>query len=733
MDSEEKIINNQYILEAKNYIKPYRPNLVLKELKKIQDISTLNSYELWEFYILKSKGLCKINQYPSALEMAEKALQLAKKSENTPYIIESLVAKGTAEFRMGKNKECFESIQQIKSGISDYPTSSPKEIELLKEQFYMLSSYYHFQTLNKDQFLECNQKRLEICQKYDMKYELGEVYHNLGVSYYMKGELLKSLKYYKQSKDLSKQTKNYNQMAYCLGNIGKIYSTLGELDLALDFYKKSLSILRKIKNKYVLGAFSNAIGTIYIQKSNLEKSMEFFQQGYEIVKKLGNNLNIAGALFKIIENLILQDNIMSAEDYFKELEQIASQDDNRRIQFTYKFALALILKRKGGSRNIVRAGDIIRNLLSIDDLKNDPLLNLKYCELLFEEIAKTNEEEILDEIKRLLDNLDQIANMSRSIDLNAKIKLLQAKFELITLSFDQAQKNFVTGQKIARKFNLTRLERKISQEYDNFLLSYNKWNEMKDKKSILSKRFNLSSIEDILQLTMNYKDIEGIDSSAETSKLLEIVSDNEDSNLKFYPTNTNEKEIILDIKSIQTKFNTESADRIKHENNTIIMNRIGNETVYYVLEGNTYEAQKNLQQFLDEIVVSQKMLESKDLPFNIRKVIEIVNDSDNLIKQKESSKEILEKNDLITAPHRFNILYCLFDNGRMNWTDLKNRLKLTSGNLDYHLSVLQERGWILKDEEYKDRYIQFIEISDYGRAEFKKYIEKITEMCHQVI
>ena len=69
----------------------------------------------------------------------------------------------------------------------------------------------------------------------------------------------------------------------------------------------------------------------------------------------------------------------------------------------------------------------------------------------------------------------------------------------------------------------------------------------------------------------------------------------------------------------------------------------------------------------------------------------------------------------------------------MNWIELKNKLKLTSGNLDYHLSVLQKKGWIIKNEEYQERILQFINISDYGRIEFKKYLEKISQMCHQLI
>ena len=174
----------------------------------------------------------------------------------------------------------------------------------------------------------------------------------------------------------------------------------------------------------------------------------------------------------------------------------------------------------------------------------------------------------------------------------------------------------------------------------------------------------------------------------------------------------------MDIDSIRNKFDTNSVDRIKFENNTIIMNRIGNEIIYYVLEGNTYQGQQNLQRFSNDIAISQKMLESKGLPFNIRKVIEIVKNSEKLIKQKENSNQILEKNDLITSPHRFNILYCLFDNGRMKWTELKNKMKLTSGNLDYHLSVLQKKGWIIKDKEFQERILQFIDISEYGRVEF---------------
>ncbi|WP_371805098.1 tetratricopeptide repeat protein [Candidatus Lokiarchaeum ossiferum] len=732
MNFGKKNNENQHLKAARQCSMEQRHETVLTELEKIQELDQLSPVDQCEFFILKSKALNKLNQYHEALDLAEKGLTLAMKGNSTLMLVESLTAKGTAEFRLGKNDECFESIQQIKKVILSDIESSQQERDLLYNHFYYLSSLYHYQHLHKDKLLESNQKRLEICEKYGLKYELGEVYHNLGVAYYLKGELLKSIRYYKKSIELSKLTKNFNQLAYCLGNTGKIYSTLGELDIALDYYQQSLDILKKIKNEYLLGAFSNAIGEIYMQKGNLPKSMEYFQNGYQLVKKLGNNLNIAGAYFKIVENFTLQKDYEAAEMYFKELEQIAKTDDNRRIKLIYDFAHALFLKSKGGSRNIVRAGDILRNLMKIEDLQNDPPLHLKYCELLFEELAKSNEEYILDEIKILLEKLESIANSCNSQELKAEIKLLQAKFDLITFNFDRAQKNFIKGQRIACKYDLVRLERKISHEYDKFLQYYDKWTDFQNHQSEISDRLKFASIDDILQLTLKTKEIDSFENSIETSKLLEIVSDNDDSNLKFYSTIDDAKEINLDIQSIREKFESNSVDRIKFDNNTVIMNRLGTETIYYVLEGNTYEAQQNLQRFSQDIVLLQELLKSKGLPFSIKKVIEIVKDSDNLIKQKEFSQEILEKNDLITAPHRFNILYCLYDYGRMNWTDLKNKVQLTSGNLDYHLSVLQKKGWIIKDEEYQDRFLQFVDISEYGREEFAKYTEKISLMCQQV-
>lgn len=723
---------NQHILDAKQLCKNDKPHLALQELEKIEDLSRLTSRDLIDFHIIKSESLCKLNQYPLALKLAEKGLKLAKQHNNTSYIINALVAKGIAEFRLGKHKECYNSIQEIDHLIEEDSKSSVKDKDLMKERLYNLSTLYYYQSLDLDNFLETNQKRLEICKKYNMIRDLGNVYHNLGVCHTLRGEFLKAIRYYKKSIEISKQTENYTQLAYCLGNTGRIYAYLGDLDLALGYYQQSLDILKEKNNEYLLGAFSNALGTIYIQKGDLEKSMEYFQQGYKLVKKLGNNLNIAGALFTMIDNYLLKKDLESAEKYFHELEIIANQDDNRRIQFTYKFAKALVLKAKGGTRNTVRSGDLFRELLMIKDLKGEPYLRLRYCELLFEEIKASDEEEILVEIKQVLEQLNQIATNSRSFDIKGEIKLLQAKFDLINFSFDQAQKNFIAGQKIARKFDLRRLEWKISQEYDKFLKEYDNWNEMKRRNSALSERLEFSSIDDALKLSLKKKEIELSETLSEISKLLIITSNGENSKVNIYSADKNLKEIRLDFNSLRSKFETDSVDRIMHENNTIIKNQLGNDTIYYVLEGDTYQAKENLENFTYSIIISQRLLESKNLPFNVRQVVEIVKDSDNLIKGKGNNIEVLEKNDLITAPYRFNILYCLYENGPMNWTDLKNKLDMTSGNLDYHLSMLQKKGWIVKNEEYHDRMIQIIDISDFGKEEFRKYINKMSQICQQV-
>jgi predicted transcriptional regulator len=46
--------------------------------------------------------------------------------------------------------------------------------------------------------------------------------------------------------------------------------------------------------------------------------------------------------------------------------------------------------------------------------------------------------------------------------------------------------------------------------------------------------------------------------------------------------------------------------------------------------------------------------------------------------------------EILSNPIRIKIIELLFENGSLSFTELKNELKISTGSLYYHLSVLSE-------------------------------------------
>ncbi len=81
------------------------------------------------------------------------------------------------------------------------------------------------------------------------------------------------------------------------------------------------------------------------------------------------------------------------------------------------------------------------------------------------------------------------------------------------------------------------------------------------------------------------------------------------------------------------------------------------------------------------------------------------------------------KNNVLGNPIRLGVMIYLLPRGKAFFKELVNVLEVTPGNLDSHLRTLEKSGYVKTKKVIADRPRTFVEITDIGIEETKKYLE----------
>ena len=98
----------------------------------------------------------------------------------------------------------------------------------------------------------------------------------------------------------------------------------------------------------------------------------------------------------------------------------------------------------------------------------------------------------------------------------------------------------------------------------------------------------------------------------------------------------------------------------------------------------------------------------------------------------EKSHEILKSSDIIKVPHRFNIMLLLYSHNKIGFTVLRKLLHLTAGNLEHHLKVLKDNGWVKEKTVFSFRPLLVIGITETGRINFQTQALKLKQLLDHI-
>jgi DNA-binding MarR family transcriptional regulator len=87
---------------------------------------------------------------------------------------------------------------------------------------------------------------------------------------------------------------------------------------------------------------------------------------------------------------------------------------------------------------------------------------------------------------------------------------------------------------------------------------------------------------------------------------------------------------------------------------------------------------------------------------------------------------------IIHEKGRLPIMSLLAANNELSFTELRDTLKMTDGNLSVHLKTLQEAGYVAMTKSYLNRRpLTTCALTPAGREAFTRYVDLLAEIVRQ--
>ena len=432
-----------------------------------------------------------------------------------------------------------------------------------------------------------------------------------GFYHYNRGDLNLAIKALRNSLELSKQIKN---MAYLipsvLNQMGFVFSAKGELETALKVCNETLQFIKESVSPYryrgILANTYRCLGNTLYRQGKLDLAIENYEKVLEI--QWTGAVSIPWTCLSLVQLYLDKNSPKKAEEYLERLKEFQAQNYYPVIKLYIQLSRARILKFNKRIQNLAESEKILKQLIeqATFTLVFRIFIIVELCDLLLIELQITDDIEILDEIDTFISQLLKIAEKQHSFSALAQARLLQGKLALIRMNLGDARRFLIQAQQMADEHGLQVLAQAISKEHDKLLGQLDIWENLNKIKAPISERLKLASIDETFDHLLEKRVLKTPELIEEEPISLLIMDRGGNTYFNHsFIENWDFSDLFSAFMSAFNSFSSEvfskSIDRIKIDENVILMKPIKMFLLCYVIKGQSYPAQQKLARFSDAI------------------------------------------------------------------------------------------------------------------------------------
>lgn len=434
--------------------------------------------------------------------------------------------------------------------------------------------------------------------------ELAKTYNILGWSFAANGKFETAKLHFKKALEITARSNLRPTAVAVMNNLATIEQETGELDIALEHYEKCVIINSELKRIIAQAINFYNIGTTYAAKGDLSNALKHHKKALKLIVEKDDTFTIAQILHEIVVISLESNDTKTATKYLKQLHELADESKDWRAVLHFEVSKAVSMRYSGEIDNQDEVKRIFEKYIQADEtpfsMKAYLMLNL--CDILLCEAKETQEEKIIDDVRKIVTDLDEIAFKQKSYALQAQVIFLRAKVALIELGPKEARRLMHRAQTIAQEKGLVRVAQKISHDYDNLLGKLEEWSKLQKQGTTLRERVELSAIDDTIGSLIRKR---GDDTSDDPEEPVMLLFIQKEEGLTVYTKDfQDESEVDKDLFGaflsalntfVKEALSTENiVERIKVGNYTLAMTPIKSLILCYVFRGYSYHAIQKL-------------------------------------------------------------------------------------------------------------------------------------------
>jgi tetratricopeptide (TPR) repeat protein len=424
--------------------------------------------KLIELRLIKSRYNVLIGKYQEALDDIDLILNKAKQLQNDIIIIDIYLVRCETLHFLGKYDIFIKNINLIELLIREIPQEGQSfmkqsaKLEQLKGRYHTTQGEYNkalkhlFQSKELYNKLNLNlglartlnlmagiywregdikksteilELALDIFKQLGNKKMLSLTLNNLGILNHMVGDYDFAIQNFKLALNISIKNDDIQNQGKCHMNLGYTHLIIGELDLAQTNFFESLDLNEKIKNTHdIAGCYSN-LAHLASAKGNFEEAIEFFKKSIKVYKTISLGPLYLDPLVGIIIASIDFNLKSKAEEHQKELEKLFQQYGTFKIQFLKDITNAYYLKNYGNEEEIIKAKQIFIDRYEDSNIEFNWRIFcvLNYCDIIIKLSEDSNQNNTLNEIKKLMLNVLKLAKSAVSFRIFACTNLYNSR------------------------------------------------------------------------------------------------------------------------------------------------------------------------------------------------------------------------------------------------------------------------------------------------------------------
>ncbi len=213
-----------------------------------------------------------LENYERSLEWLNKALDLARKTNNSNGICDALKELGNVYWRLGKHDVAFEHAQQ----------SLDLALEI-KDRKREASGLFFLASISSEKgnyagSHEFFEKSLAISREINDTRRIGSTLLNWGTTYYYEGDYATAEKYISESLVFYREIGDKRTIAISLNNLGNIFYLIPDYRTAEKYYTDSLKLGREIDDRYIKSISLASLGITAFQQGRYDEAGTYYEE-----------------------------------------------------------------------------------------------------------------------------------------------------------------------------------------------------------------------------------------------------------------------------------------------------------------------------------------------------------------------------------------------------------------------------------------------------------------------